>query len=145
MTMLLCASTSFLTDLLLIISILFFILGAVMIFKGPEEEFSPQRSKQNREMRERIEKRKISEEEWEKGKKRRIVKWILGGLACIAVGGFCLFVHFDSAWLDEYKTRDMSKCTICGKPSTHTFQESPYCDKHYEDAVKWVFEQHADD
>ena len=30
-----------------------------------------------------------------------------------------------------------SKCTICGKKATHTYQGSGYCDTHYLDAVKW--------
>lgn len=32
------------------------------------------------------------------------------------------------------------KCTICGKKGTHNFQNSSYCDEHYEDAVKWSFD-----
>lgn len=31
-----------------------------------------------------------------------------------------------------------SKCTICRKPATHTFQGSGYCDSHYADAVSWA-------
>ena len=31
-----------------------------------------------------------------------------------------------------------SKCTICGKPATHTFQGSGYCNTHYNDAVNWA-------
>lgn len=33
-----------------------------------------------------------------------------------------------------------SKCTICKKTATHTFQGSGYCDKHYQDAVEWAFD-----
>lgn len=31
-----------------------------------------------------------------------------------------------------------SKCTICKKPATHSFQGSGYCDKHYQNAVTWA-------
>lgn len=30
-----------------------------------------------------------------------------------------------------------SRCTICRDKATHTYQDSGYCDEHYEDAVKW--------
>lgn len=33
-----------------------------------------------------------------------------------------------------------SKCTICGKSASHTFQGSGYCDKHYNDAVNWAMD-----
>ena len=32
------------------------------------------------------------------------------------------------------------RCTICGKPATHTFQGSGYCDQHYTNAVNWAFD-----
>lgn len=31
-----------------------------------------------------------------------------------------------------------SKCTICGKAATHTFQGSGYCNTHYSDAIAWA-------
>lgn len=34
-------------------------------------------------------------------------------------------------------------CTICGKKATHTFQGSGYCDRHYNDAVKWAIDNVA--
>lgn len=34
--------------------------------------------------------------------------------------------------------RGTSKCTICGKSATHTFQGSGYCNTHYADAVAWA-------
>lgn len=33
-----------------------------------------------------------------------------------------------------------SKCTICGKAATHTFQGSGYCTKHYKDAIVWAMD-----
>lgn len=36
------------------------------------------------------------------------------------------------------------KCTICGKPATHEFQGSGYCNEHYTDAVIWSFRKAAD-
>ena len=36
-----------------------------------------------------------------------------------------------------------SKCTICKKTATHTFQGSGYCNSHYEDAVNWAFDHVA--
>lgn len=33
-----------------------------------------------------------------------------------------------------------SRCTICQKTATHTFQGSGYCDKHYQDAIIWAFD-----
>ncbi len=44
-----------------------------------------------------------------------------------------------------FSSEDTSKCTICGKAATHTFQGSGYCTKHYNNAVKWAFDNVADD
>ncbi len=30
-----------------------------------------------------------------------------------------------------------SKCTICRKTATHTYQGSGYCTEHYKDAIAW--------
>ncbi len=30
-----------------------------------------------------------------------------------------------------------SKCTICGKSASHTYQGSGYCNEHYKDAIVW--------
>lgn len=35
-------------------------------------------------------------------------------------------------------SKSTSKCTICKKTATHTFQGSGYCDAHYKDAVSWA-------
>lgn len=37
-----------------------------------------------------------------------------------------------------------SGCTICGKKATHSFQGSGYCDRHYNDAVKWAIDNVAE-
>lgn len=34
----------------------------------------------------------------------------------------------------------ISECVICGKNATHKFQNSSYCTKHYNDAVKWAID-----
>ena len=33
-----------------------------------------------------------------------------------------------------------TKCTICGKAATYTFQGSGYCTKHYKDAIVWAMD-----
>lgn len=38
------------------------------------------------------------------------------------------------------KSSSGSRCDICRKPATHTFQGYGYCDEHYQDAIKWAFE-----
>ena len=38
------------------------------------------------------------------------------------------------------KSSSGSRCDICRKPATHSFQGYGYCDEHYQDAIKWAFE-----
>ncbi|MBE7036011.1 MAG: hypothetical protein E7403_01805 [Ruminococcaceae bacterium] len=38
------------------------------------------------------------------------------------------------------KKGDESKCTICDKPASHSFQGSGYCGEHYNDAVRWAID-----
>lgn len=44
----------------------------------------------------------------------------------------CIFL---CACDDSY---DTSKCTICKKTATNTFQGSGYCTEHYKDAIVWA-------
>lgn len=37
-----------------------------------------------------------------------------------------------------------SRCTICNKSATNTFQGSGYCDKHYKDAINWALDNVSD-
>ena len=37
-------------------------------------------------------------------------------------------------------SKSTSKCTICKKTATHTFQGSGYCDAHYKDAIVWAMD-----
>lgn len=37
-------------------------------------------------------------------------------------------------------SKSTSKCTICRKTATHTFQGSGYCDAHYKDAIIWAMD-----
>lgn len=39
---------------------------------------------------------------------------------------------------DGSSSSNKSKCAICGKTATHTFQGSGYCNTHYNKAVKWA-------
>lgn len=38
------------------------------------------------------------------------------------------------------KSSSGSRCDICRKPATHTFQGYGYCDEHYQNAIIWAFE-----
>ena len=42
------------------------------------------------------------------------------------------------------RPRDINECTICGKKATHTFQGSGYCNKHYDNAIKWAIDNPKD-
>lgn len=45
---------------------------------------------------------------------------------------------------DSSSSSSNSKCTICGKNATHTFQGYGYCNKHYQNAVKWAIDNVAE-
>lgn len=62
----------------------------------------------------------------------------------------CVFIILVSLVIDVYISENstgstdsissISKCTICGKAATHTFQGSGYCTKHYKDAIVWAMD-----
>lgn len=56
-------------------------------------------------------------------------------LILVAVMGFS-----KCGWGGGSGSGNTSKCTICGKSATHTFQGDGYCDTHYNDAVKWAID-----
>ena len=66
-------------------------------------------------------------------------QWILTGIF-IAF----LAVLFGSIIADGSPSKKNYKaCTICSEKATNTFQGSNYCEKHYENAVKWAIDNVA--
>lgn len=59
-------------------------------------------------------------------------KWLSLILAAVMMFSMCAC---DSGSSSKSST---SKCTICKKTATHTFQGSGYCTEHYKDAIGWA-------
>lgn len=74
--------------------------------------------------------------------KERISKEHIIGLIGVVVITAVFVVLLISCSID--RPRDINECTICGKTATHTFQGSGYCNKHYDNAIKWAIDNPKD-
>ena len=74
--------------------------------------------------------------------KKHKSKDTIGGLIGVIVITALIVVLLFSCSIE--RPRDINECTICGEKATHTFQGSGYCNKHYDDAIKWAIDNPKD-
>ena len=59
----------------------------------------------------------------------------------LTVAGIAILaILFGAVIADSIPSRSSYGCTICGKTATNTFQNSRYCQQHYEDAIIWAMD-----
>ena len=56
----------------------------------------------------------------------------------IVIAGAMLYSYAKD--LNNIKNGGTASYEVNGKPATHTFQGSGYCDTHYKDAITWSLE-----
>ncbi|MBS5575214.1 MAG: hypothetical protein ACLR8U_13250 [Oscillospiraceae bacterium] len=71
-------------------------------------------------------------------------KWMALFLCAILILSLCACGGGSGGGGSSSRGSSSSRCTICGKAATHTFQGSGYCDRHYNDAVTWAIDNVAE-
>ena len=71
-------------------------------------------------------------------------KWMALFLCAILIRSLCACGGGSGGGGSGSRGSSSSRCTICGKAATHTFQGSGYCDRHYNDAVAWAIDNVAE-
>ena len=69
--------------------------------------------------------------------KNYAILFIVFAIFFCGMGIFFCSTGIKEGELSSGKKSTGNTCTICGKPATHEYQGSGYCDEHYNDAVEW--------